>query len=239
MQAIIAPSLRAALAFIVTLILSRVMGRKLISQMTFFDFVVGVTIGSVAANLALGPYNVAIRSGVSVLVVLSGMVILFDFIHIKSFWGRKLVDSEPIVAVKNGQIVDSNLRKERFSVSELLMLLRQKNIFNLADVEYALLEADGKLSVLPKSQKQPLTPSDMNMQTPYKGLTSDLIYDGNIMTENLKNTQFTDETLITALRAQGVVNISDVFYAGLDSSGNLHVSLKNKDIEKHGLYGIE
>jgi len=170
LQAMVNPGIRTVIAYFVLLILSRVMGRKMISQMTFFDFAVGITIGSVTANLAIGPYT-SIRSGITVLIVLTGLVVFLDFLHIKSIHIRKLVNSEPIVAIQNGKVMDDNLRKERFTIDELTMLLREKNIFSMADVEFAILEYDGKLSVLPKSQKQPLTPSDMNINTPYKGLT--------------------------------------------------------------------
>ncbi|MFT9497345.1 YetF domain-containing protein [Anaerosolibacter sp.] len=238
MQAIINPAIRTVIAYFVLLILSRIMGRKMISQMTFFDFAVGITIGSVTANLALGPYN-SIRSGVTVLIALTGLVVLLDFLHIKSFRFRKIIDSEPIVAIKNGQIIDDNLRKERFTIDELMMLLRQKNIFSIADVEFAVLEYDGKLSVLPKSQKQPLTPSDINVTTPYKGLTKDIIYDGNILEENFTNTQYNKTTLMNQLKMQGINDVSEVFYAGIDSTGSLCVSKKYKDKEKQGQYGIE
>ena len=238
MQAIINPGIRTVIAYFVLLILSRAMGRKMISQMTFFDFAVGITIGSVTANLALGPYN-SIRSGITILLVLTGLVVLLDFLHIKSYRFRKLIDSEPIVAIQNGKIIDDNLRKERFTIDELMMLLRQKNIFSIADVEFAVLEHDGKLSVLPKSQKLPLTPSDINITTPYKGLTRDIIYDGNMLEENFTNTQYSKKTLMNQLKMQGISDISEIFYAGIDSTGSLYVSKKNKTKEKHGQYGIE
>lgn len=94
--------------------------------------------------------------------------------------------------------------------NELTSLLREKNIFNIADVEFAILENEGKLSVLPKLQKQPLTPSDLNITTTYKGLTADVIIDGNIMKENLRSANQNEEWLMNKLNAQGVVNVQDV-----------------------------
>lgn len=239
MDYIINPAFRAVGIYITLLILSRIMGRKMISQLTFFDFVVGIIVGSVSANAALGPYNSNFISGVTVLIVLSLLVLLIGFINLKSFKFRKLVNSEPVVIIEKGQIVDKNLKKERFSTQDLTALLREKNIFNVSDVEFALLEHNGKLSVLPKSQKQPLKPADMNIPTPYQGLSKDIVLDGVIMKENLKDANLTRNWLMSQLSAYGISDIKDVFYAGVDSSNNLYVSKRNVKEEKDGKYGIE
>ncbi|WP_372998348.1 YetF domain-containing protein [Lutispora sp.] len=230
--------LRAILAFLLLMLVARFMGRKAISQMTFFDFAVGITLGSVTANLALGPQS-STASAVTTLIILSILGVLSDYSHIKSFIVRKFVNSEPVVVVANGNIVDENMKKVRFTINDLNTLLREKNTFNIADVEFAVLENDGKLSVLPKSQKQPLTPSDLNIPTSYKGLTKDIIIDGNVMLENLKDVNLNEEWLLSKLGEQGIGNAGEVFYAGLDTSGNIYVSKKNNGNEKHGKYGIE
>lgn len=238
-QTIIQSFLRSILAYFLVLIVARAMGRKAISQMTFFDFVVAITLGSVTANLALGP-RATTASSVTVLLTLGTLAVMTGYIHIKSFWGRKIANSEPIVVIENGKINDDNVRKARFTVNELTSLLREKNIFNVSDVEFALIETDGKLSVLPKSQKQPLTPSDMNIPTSYKGLTRDIIIDGKVLDENLKDAHLDEQWLMTQLNQQKINSVEDVFYAGLDTAGNLYVSLKQKrEKEKHGQYGID
>jgi len=239
METTLNPAIRTVILYSILLILSRIMGRKMISQMTFFDFVVGITIGSAAANSSLGPYSTSLASGITVLIVLTTLVVLIGYVHIKSFRFRKLVDSEPVVIIERGQMVDENLKRERFSITELTSLLRQKNIFNIADVEFGLLEHDGKLSVLPKSNKQPLKPADMNIPTPYQGLTKDIVIDGIIMKENLDDAKLTRDWLMNQLKMYGVENIKDVFYVGVDSSQNLYVSRRNTKQETDGKYGIE
>ncbi len=239
MESIINTAIRTAIIYFSLLYLCRLMGRKMISQMTFFDFVVGITIGSVAANSNLGPYNDSLPAGLSSLVMLTVLVLAIDFLHIKSFKFRKIVDSEPIVVIERGQIVDQNLRRERFTLKELNALLREKNIFTMADVEFAILEHDGKLSVLPKSHRQYLRPSDMNIQTQYQGLCKDIIIDGVIMKENLKDGKLTEEWLMNQLKNQGITDVKDVFYAGVNSAKNLYISKRNVKQEKHGKYGIE
>ncbi|WP_026478650.1 DUF421 domain-containing protein [Alkaliphilus transvaalensis] len=239
METIYNPAIRAVILYFTLLILARIMGRKMISQMTFFDFVVGITIGSVAASSTLGPYSTSLGAGIAVLVVLTTLVVLIGYLHIKSFRFRKLVDSEAVVVIERGQIVDKNLKRERFTIQELTALLRQKNIFNLSDVEFALLEHDGKLSVLPKSNKQPLKPIDMNISTPYQGLMKDVVIDGIIMKENLEDALLTESDLMKKLQFYGFENVRDVFYAGVDSAGNLYVSKRNDQQETDGKYGIE
>ena len=226
------------LSYFLTLFLTRIIGRKALSQITFFDFVVGITIGSVAANL-LTNQDYPITSSITGLVVISLLVILVDFIHTKSFRITKLFNSEPIVLIENGKIVDDNMKKVRLTVTELMMQLRKKNAFNIADVEFAIMETDGKLSILPKSQRQPVTPSDLNLNSQYKGLTKDIVIDGRILYENLEDLHLDKKWLHDELKHYNITNTREVFYAGLDTTGNLYISKKQHTSEHPGKHGIE
>jgi uncharacterized membrane protein YcaP (DUF421 family) len=238
-SALINTILRGLAIYVLALFAARIMGRKLISQMTFFDFVVGVSMGSIVANAIVGQ-KFTVISAVTALITLSAMSIITSYMHIKSNRIRKLVDSEPVTVVQNGTIVEKNLKNIRMTVNELMMKLREKNAFNLADVEFAIMETDGELSVLPKSEKQPLTPSQMNIKTQSAGLTKDIIMDGNIMEENLRGAGFDRKWLDSQLKSQNIFDSSEVFYAGLDSSNKLHISRKNSnEKESQGKYGIE
>lgn len=237
-QEIIHSGVRILGAYLVLLALTRIMGRKMISQITFFDFVVGVIAGSVAANMSVNQDNPVV-SGFTVLIVLTLANVSIDVLNIKSMFIRKITDSEPIVVIENGKLIAENLKRERVTLDGLMMLLREKNAFNIADVEFAIFEADGKLSVLKKSQKQPLTPSDMNIPTPYIGLTKDIIIDGKILEENLADAKLTREWLIGKLKERNFKSVEEVFYAGLDTLGGLYTSSSNRKQEKEGQHGIE
>jgi uncharacterized membrane protein YcaP (DUF421 family) len=237
-QEILSAVLRTIIAYLILMTAVRAMGRKTISQMTFFNFGIAVTMGSVTANLALGP-KATPYTAAAVLIVLALLSILTAYVHIKNSKANKIINSEPVVVIDNGRIVDRNLSRIRMTLNELSALLREKNIFSMADVEFAIMETDGQLSVLPKAQKMPLTPSDMNIQTTYKGLTKDLIMDGAVMTENLKSANKDENWLKNELGKQGITDVNRVFYAGLDSSGGLYVSLRKEAKEGHGQYGIE
>lgn len=237
-QSILYPAIRTILGFFLLLLLARMIGRKMISQITFFDFLIAITIGSVLARLAVGERN-TVSATLTVLIVLTALAIFIDYIHLKSIKARKLFDSEPIIIIANGKLMDKNMKRSKLTIEELTMMLRENSIFNMADVEFAILETDGKLSTLPKSQKQPLTPYDMGIKASYKGLTKDIIIDGNVMKENLRNANLSEEWLNSNLESGGIKDTKDVFYAGLDSSGNLYISVKMQKRKKSQEYGIE
>jgi uncharacterized membrane protein YcaP (DUF421 family) len=238
MSGILLTLLRGILAYFLLLAVARFVGRKVISQMTFFDYTVAISFGSLAARLAVENDEKSLYSGVT--LVLFGMLAFFtSFILLKSNRLRKIADSEPVVVIARGELVKANMKKIRLNMNLLNALLREKDVFNISDVEYAIMECDGKLSVLLKSSKQPATPSDMNIAVPYGGLTVELIIDGSLMNENLRASGKDAAWLAQELGKKGITDYRDVFFAALDPSGNLYVSLGNTGREEHGKYGIE
>lgn len=237
-QEVVQSGVKTIIAYILLLILTRMMGRKMVAQVTFFDFVVAIIVGSVVANISVNQ-DKPVVSGFTVLVVLSAMTICIQFLLLKSLLLRKLIDFGSIVVIENGKIISENLKTTRLRLDNLLMLLRENDAFSIADVEYAVLETDGKLSVLKKSQKQPVTPSDLNISTAYIGLSIDIIMDGKVMEENLRGANLDKAWLLQKLKAQNYRCVEDVFYAGLDTSGNLHISSRNRDRVKKEQSGIE
>jgi uncharacterized membrane protein YcaP (DUF421 family) len=224
--------------YFTTLILSRLLGRKLVSQMTFFDYIVGIMIGSAAVNATTFEDNPPLFAFV-MLIAICILTLLIDIIHMKSIRIRKFVDSEPVIIIEKGKIIDKNMKKIRLTLDELTMMLRENSFFNMSDVESAVLEPNGQLSVLAKSDKLPLTPSDISLMPAYKGLTRDVIMDGKILENNLSYIGKNEHWLKKQLTGYGVHEIKDVFYAGLDSSGNFYVSKRQNFEEKAGMHGIE
>jgi uncharacterized membrane protein YcaP (DUF421 family) len=117
--------------------------------------------------------------------------------------------------------------KARYNIEDLLTQLREKNIFNIADVEFAVLESSGKLSVLPKSQKHPVTAEDMGIPTKYEGLCLPLIIDGRIQKENLTKADLDENWLREELRREGVTDVRQIFFASLDTQGNLYIDRRS------------
>jgi uncharacterized membrane protein YcaP (DUF421 family) len=209
--------------------------------MGFFDFVVAITLGSLTANMAMGTHKTTYSA--AILIALFAILdIVTALLQLKSKPFEKLVSSEPVVLVSRGEIVKANLGKLRLTLHKMNSLLREKDAFNIADVEYAILETTGMVSVLLKSDKKPLTPADMSITKPPSGLTVDLILDGEIQNENLMAAGKDVTWLLRELSDKGYsgVNVKDIFFAALDPTGTLYVSLgKPGNKEQHGQYGIE
>ncbi|MBY0095857.1 YetF domain-containing protein [Mesobacillus maritimus] len=219
---------RIAIGFVVLFTMTRIMGRKEVSQMTFFNFTSAIAIGSIAANLVVSP-NTSIRNGVIALAGWTAFTLLMDVIDIKSKEARKVTTGDPIIVIKEGKIVERALRKSRLDVDALNAMLRQKNIFSLADVDYAIFETNGKLSVMPKETKQPLTKSDMNIMTQTKQypLPTEVITDGRILSNNLSKLNLDEKWLEQQLQNAGVNSVSDVFFAQVQQDGTLLIDAKN------------
>jgi len=213
------------IVFVILIVLTRLIGKKFLAQMTFFDFVTGITIGTIG-----GAYVTTEVRGHYVLlspIILTALVVLIGYVTLKSTPARKLIEGEPLVVIQNGKIFEENMRKIRYNMDDLMMQLREKGVFNLSEVESAVLEPHGKLSVLKKSQHLPITPKDLNMATAYKGVSSEIIRDGHIVEQNLKQNNLTHEWLYNELSAKNIKDIREIFLATLSTDGNLYVDLRN------------
>ncbi len=141
--------LRSIITYFTLLFFTRIMGRKQISQLTYFDYIVGITIGSIAAVAAVDK-SIHVIDGIISIFIWSALTIIISILTLKNIHIRLLVDSEPLIIMDKGIVIYKNMKKARYNMGDLLMQLRNKNIFNLTDVEAAILEPDGKLSVLKK-----------------------------------------------------------------------------------------
>jgi uncharacterized membrane protein YcaP (DUF421 family) len=218
---------RGLIGFSSLLIFARILGKQQISQLTFFDYVLGITIGSIAATLTTDLTSRAWLHWVG-LITWSVVVFLLQVITIKSRQLSKHIDGEPVIVIMNGHIMNDAMKKARYRLSDLLEQLRKKDVFDLTEVEFAVLETNGQLSVLKKSQYQPITPNDLQIPTKYKGMSTELIYDGKIIKQNLKQLNLDQQWLEKELKKQGINSPSEVFLASLNTEGNLFID-KYKD----------
>lgn len=238
LQSIFNTLLHTVEGYILLMILIRALGRKAISQMTLFDFILAITLGSLAAHVSLAGDNTPAATATA-LVTFAVLGVITDYIHIKSIKAGKVINSEPIVLINRGKIVKPNLKKARVSLTDLTSMLREKSVFSLSNVNYAIMENNGKVSVLLKSAKAPLTASDMQISLPENGLTRDIILDGRLMRENLIRSEITEGELLQQLKQLGIERFEDAFYAGVDSSGKVYATKGDQAQETEGEYGIE
>ena len=222
---------RGLIGFFTLLIFARVLGKQQISQLTFFDYVLGITVGSIASSLTTDLTSSAWPHWVGLLTWIFAVLIL-QIVTLKWRYASKYIDGEPTVVIMNGKIMEAAMSKLRYRFDDLSEQLRIKGVFDLTEVEFAILEKSGQISVLKKSQYQPVTPNDMNICTEYKGISTEIIYDGIVIDENLKQLNVTRKWLEKELKKMKIGGPEDVFLATLDTNGKLYVD-KYKDKMKN------
>ncbi|OCL26938.1 hypothetical protein U472_05475 [Orenia metallireducens] len=212
--------------FVLLVVLTRLVGRKLLAQITFFDFVTGVTIGTIAGAYVVNEVkgNAVLLSPVILVICTLGL----GYWTVENLKIRKLVKGEPVVIIQNGKILEKNMFKSRYTLDALEMQLREKDVFDINEVEFAILEPDGELSVLKKTPYNPLTPKDLKLDTEYKGLATEIIKDGEVLEQNLEQNNLDFNWLYQELHAQGIANIQKVMLASLNTDGSLYIDLKDE-----------
>lgn len=222
-------AIRTISAFIVILVVTRLLEKEQLGQLTFYEYITGITIGSLAADMAIYSMVSPLLIMMS-LLVFSALTWLSGWISLKSRVARKLLEGEPTIVMQNGKIMEENMSRIRYNVDDLLVQLRNKDVFNPADVEFAILEPHGQLSVLLKSSKKPVTREDMQVPTQYEGICSELIMDGEIIYQNLQQNSLDEAWLINELKKQGINSPENIMLASLDTSGNLFVDRKHDNL---------
>lgn len=211
--------------YIILIALARIIGRKLLGQLTFFDFVSGITLGTVAGSFVtteVQGYYVLLS-----LAIFTLMVLISSYITLKSMTIRNVILGKPITLIKNGKIYENNMKKIRYNQDILMMQLRERDVFDIEEVVEAILEPHGKLSVLKKSKDLPVTLKDLNIFMPNKELPTELVKEGMIMEQNLRKQNLSHGWLFNQLAAKGVQRIEEVFLASLSSDGKLYIDLKS------------
>jgi len=220
--------LRATLSFFALLILARILGKKQLGQLTFFHYTTGITFGSIASEIA-AQAETPFTDGLIALIWWSVLTYLMTIITIKSKKARVLIDDKPTIVIQNGLILESALKKNRLHMDELTMMLREQAVFSVQDVQYALLETTGKLSVLPKPAEQPATKQDVKADvTPPSYIPTEVVSDGQLIYENLVELELTEDWLMKKLKKQNVQSVEDVYFAQVQANGSLYISLKDK-----------
>jgi uncharacterized membrane protein YcaP (DUF421 family) len=209
-------TLRCVCGFVILYIVARVLGKKLIQQMTFFDFVSGITIGSVTANLILNN-QVDLTKGGYALLLFALLSFILGLISIKVFSARKVLNGEPLLVIKNGKIYESGMKHARLTVDSLLHQLRKKNIFYLDDVDFAFFETDGTIS--PNQKKQ------QSLQGSGRGIPQTFIVDGRVLGDSLLAIN-KDKKWLDHILASNKTKLEDVFVAQLDQNDKLYIDYR-------------
>ncbi len=177
--------IRSILLYIIVLIVMRVMGKREIGQLQPFELAISIMIADLA-SIPMADVGIPISNGIIPILGLLVMHLIISFMNIKSMKIRGVVCGKPSILIYRGKIDEKALKKERFTLNELQERLRGNNVFNLGDVEYAILETSGQITVIQKPNKRTTIPEDFDIMPEYEGIPYDLVVDGKIMYENLK-----------------------------------------------------
>ncbi|HWR41723.1 DUF421 domain-containing protein [Sporomusa sp.] len=217
-------ALRVMLALIFLFAATKILTKRRLSNLTYYDYVAAALLGTIAGNLA---FNVTIHilNFILALTLTTGIIVLVSYIslHYRPF--RKFLAGEPTILIQNGKILETNLSKLNYTYDYLTQHLRQEKVFDISHVEFAVLEPSGELSVQLKSQNRPLTPQDLHVATQYEGLATELILDGQVLEQNLRRKGLSQEWLNRKLKEKEIEDVQEVAFAALATNGNLYVDL--------------
>ncbi|MEG0471734.1 MAG: DUF421 domain-containing protein [Solibacillus sp.] len=219
--------LRTTFSFFAILLLARIIGKKQISQLTFFHYVTGITFGSIASEIS-AQAETPFLDGLIALIWWTVLTIFVTFITFKSKKARVLFDDRPMIVIQSGVILNDNLEKARLHMDELTMLLREQSIFSLDEVLHAIFETNGELTVLKRAPMREATKEDVKIATPApQFMPTELISDGKVIVKNLNELNLTEEWLLKKLSKKNIDSVKDVYYAQILENGSLYISIKN------------
>ena len=223
---------RTILVLIILFFITKMMGKKQISELNFFDYVVGITIGSIAADISLD-IEKDMLAGIAALFIYGFISYIISFISIKSILARRFFIGVPTVLVEKGKIIESGLKKSKIDVNDLLMEARENGYFNLDEIDYALMEVNGNISFLPKEKEKPVTKRDMKIKCSNEGLTVNGIIDGKYMVNNMTAINKDKEWLDHELKVNGYDNYDNILLATIDNNYKVTIYEKNVKPDKN------
>lgn len=217
--------LTSILSAVTLFIMAKIMGHKQMSQLDLFDYITGITIGSIAAELAT-ELEEPIRPFIAT-VVYGIITAILTTITSKFPKTRKFINGTPTIIMNNGKLYRQNMKKAKIDLSDFMVMCRQEGYFNLNDIQTAIFEYNGRLTVLPKATKRPANPNDMNIIPPPESINTEVIMDGRILDENLERLGLDINWLNKELNCQGYKNAKEIFLGICDDNSNLTLFVYN------------
>ena len=217
--------MRSVILYFVVLIVMRIMGKRQIGQLQPFELVITIIISELAA-VPMQNTGIPLLYGIVPILILMTAQIMLSFISLKSVKARAFICGRPSILIEDGKIMEKELSKLYFNINDLLEQLRVKGYPDIKDVEFAILETEGQLSVVPKSLKRPAMPQDFNLSVDQERLPITLIIDGEVIKQNLIIAKISETDLKNVLDKNGVLSYKQVLFAGLDSAGKFFYQKK-------------
>lgn len=223
--------LRTILSLILLFFLAKMMGKKQVSQLNLFDYIIGITMGSIVADISLDIEKNLI-SGVVAIAIYGLSDVLISYITMHNISLRRFITGVPTILIENNKIITDGLKKSKIDVNDLLAEARTNGYFNLEEIDYAIMETNGRISFQLKDQNMPTTKKDMKIKSKNKGLTTNVIIDEQLLQNNLKSINKTKEWLDSQLKIKGYNNYKNILLATIDDNEKIIVYEKNIKSDK-------
>ncbi len=219
--------LRTLILFVLVVAVMRLMGKRQIGQLQPYEVAVLIMVSALAA-IPMEDIGIPLINSIIPIALLLSFQVLVSFSAQKSERVRAVLCGRPSVVIMNGKLMEPELKNLRVNINDLLEQLRIAGYPNLSEVEFAVMETNGGLSVVSKSQCRPVKPKDLGVPTPYEGLPYPLVIDGNVNYENLSKVKLDEIWLKGELAKFGITSFQQVLFASLDTEGNLYYQRKDK-----------
>lgn len=210
---------RSIVAMTTLFFMTKLLGKKQVSELSLFDYVVGISIGNFASEMAIN-LEADFFNAMTAIIVFGLIAFFISILTMKSLKLRKFFIGTPTLLIQHGKMIYKNMKKTKFDVNDLLEEARGNGYFDLSEIEYAMLEANGKVSFMPKGEYKNITIKDMDLKVPKQGLCANVIIDGNIMNDNLKNINKDEEWLMKNLKVKGK-KVNEILLATVDLNDKL------------------
>jgi uncharacterized membrane protein YcaP (DUF421 family) len=225
-------SLRTLIGFIVLMLLTRILAKKQLSQMTLFTYITGIALGNIAGDMVVHR-DIKIVDGITGLTLWALLTLGIEYVSLKSAKIRVLLDGEPTIVIRSGKILEKAMASHKLNMDDLSMMLREKDVFSVREVDYAILEPNGKLSVMKKQENEVITKKDLQIPASRRlYLPTELIVDGKVVSRNLKELRLDLNWLECQVRLAGAQSVEDIFFAELQTDGSVYLDMKT---DKQGL----
>ena len=219
---------RALISLLTLFVVTKILGKKQVSELSLFDYVIGISIGNFAAEMTINLDSPEVN-GIWAVILFGIVAYIVSLFTMKSITLRKFIMGTPTVIVKDGVILRNNMKKVHLDINELLEECRIKGYFDISEVAYAIMEVNGEVSILPKARYKNITINDMNINTNKEQLLANVIIDGKIIYKNLEVMNRTKDWLYSQLKVKGYTTLNNIILCTLDNNDKLNVYIDSKE----------
>lgn len=230
MNELLMMAIKGSIAVVYLFLVIKILGKKQISELNIFDYIIGLSLGNIAAEMTVND-EISIIAGLLSMSIYGLFSLFVSFITAKSIMARRFITGFPIVIIQDGKISREQLKKCKLDVNDLLQDARESGYFDISEINYAVMEPSGKISFLPKSKFHSVTPHDMKLKVDTNGLSANLVIDGNIMERNLKAIGHDVKWLLKKLEKEGYNDVSNLLLVICDNKEKLTIYESNEKVE--------